>query len=70
MAQGPRVLHVVTKAVYDVNSTLRTIELSPHHVSTTPAAGSIEKQSNSQARNHCASNAAIFENTIQHVHKI
>ena len=70
MAQGPQVLHVVTKAVYDVKSTPRTIELAPHHVSTTPAAGSIERQSYSQARNHCASNAAIFENSIQHVQEI
>ena len=43
MAQGPQVLHLVTKAVYDVNSTPRTIELAPHHESTTPVAGSIER---------------------------
>ena len=70
MAQGPQVLHVVTKAVYDVNSTPRTIELAPHHESTTPVAGSIERQSYSQTRNRCASNAFIFENTIQHVLEI
>ena len=70
MAQGPQVLHVVTKAVYDVNSTPLTIELAPHHESTTPVAGSIERQSYSQARNRCASNAFIFENTIQHVQEI
>ena len=27
----------------------------------------VERQLYSQARNHCASNAAILENTIQHV---
>ena len=32
MAQRPQVLHVVTKAVYDVNSIPRTIELAPYHV--------------------------------------
>ena len=35
MAQGLQVLHVVSKAVYDVNSTPRTIELAPYHVNRT-----------------------------------
>ena len=35
-----------------------------------PSGGSAERQLYSQARNHCASNSAIFENTIQHVQEI
>ena len=38
--------------------------------SMTTAAGSAERQFYSQAGNHCASNGAIFENTIQYVQEI